>query len=101
MKHSVIAAVLGVAIATFQTTTWAVDAEWAQKELKSHKCLTCHAIDKKKVGPAYKDVAAENKGKSVADVVAKVKANAKHKSALKKTSDDELNKMVEWILTLK
>lgn len=30
--------------------------------LKSKNCLACHAVDKKVVGPAYKDVAAKYKG---------------------------------------
>ena len=35
----------------------------AQEELaQKHACLACHAIDKKLVGPAYKDVAAKYRG---------------------------------------
>jgi cytochrome c len=34
-------------------------------------CLACHAVDKKLVGPAYKDVAAKYKGdKKAADMLA-------------------------------
>ena len=33
---------------------------------KKHNCTSCHAIDKKLVGPAYKDVAAKYKGQNVA-----------------------------------
>jgi cytochrome c len=33
---------------------------------KKHNCTACHAIDKKLVGPAYKDVAAKYKGQNVA-----------------------------------
>ena len=29
---------------------------------KKHNCTACHAVDKKLVGPAYKDVAAKYKG---------------------------------------
>ncbi|MEZ5612650.1 MAG: c-type cytochrome, partial [Rhodocyclaceae bacterium] len=29
---------------------------------KAKNCLACHAVDKKLVGPAYKDVAAKYKG---------------------------------------
>jgi cytochrome c551/c552 len=33
---------------------------YAQEELaKKHNCFACHAVDKKLVGPAYKDVAAK------------------------------------------
>jgi cytochrome c len=30
--------------------------------LKAKNCMACHAVDKKIVGPAYKDVAAKYKG---------------------------------------
>lgn len=33
---------------------------------KKHNCLACHQIDKKAVGPSYKDIAAKYKGQSVA-----------------------------------
>jgi cytochrome c len=38
--------------------------------LKKHNCIACHAIDKKVIGPAYKDVAKKYKGQK--DVVAKL-----------------------------
>lgn len=34
--------------------------------LKKHNCVSCHAIDKKLVGPAYKEVAAKYKGDATA-----------------------------------
>lgn len=39
---------------------------------KSNKCMKCHAVDKKKDGPAFKDVAKKYKGK--ADAEAKLTA---------------------------
>ena len=33
---------------------------------KKHNCTACHALDKKLVGPAYKDVGAKYKGQNVA-----------------------------------
>lgn len=39
---------------------------------KSNKCLKCHAVDKKKDGPAFKEVAKKYKGK--ADAEAKLTA---------------------------
>ena len=33
---------------------------------KKHNCTACHALDKKLVGPAYKDVAAKYRGQNVA-----------------------------------
>ncbi|HTN49172.1 MAG TPA: c-type cytochrome [Burkholderiaceae bacterium] len=55
MKHVVALAALGLAVASGPV--------FAQAELAKQKnCLACHAIDKKLVGPAYKDVAAKYKG---------------------------------------
>ena len=31
---------------------------------KAKNCMSCHAVDKKLVGPSYKDIAARYKGKS-------------------------------------
>ena len=40
----------------------------------SKNCMACHAVDKKMVGPAYKDVAAKYKGKGAeAALAAKIK----------------------------
>ena len=43
----------------------------AQEDLaKSGGCLTCHAVDAKKMGPSFKDIAAKYKGQ--ADAPAKL-----------------------------
>jgi cytochrome c len=46
---------------------------------KAKNCMACHAIDKKLVGPSYKDVAAKYKGdaKAPAMLAAKIKAGGK------------------------
>jgi cytochrome c len=102
MKHPIITtAAAAVAIAFFQTAALAaLDEASAKQELKKHGCLTCHAVDKKKVGPAYKDVATMFKGKTPAEVVAAMKTKKQHAGVLKKTADGDLEMMVEWILSL-
>ena len=40
----------------------AVDAAAAEALARQNNCFKCHAVDKKKVGPAWKDVAAKLKG---------------------------------------
>lgn len=102
MKHPfILAATTGIAIAFLQTVaSAAVDEAWAKRELKGHGCLTCHSIDKKKVGPAYKDVAVMFKGKTPAEVAAEMKTKKQHAGVLKKTADKELEMMIEWILSL-
>ncbi|HJW50900.1 MAG TPA: c-type cytochrome [Burkholderiaceae bacterium] len=55
MKRVLAVTALGLAVASGPV--------FAQAELAKQKnCLACHAIDKKLVGPAYKDVAAKYKG---------------------------------------
>ena len=61
-------------------------------------CMTCHAMDVKKMGPSFKEAAAKFKGKKDADVVAAVKASKSHASS--KASDDDLKALGKWILTL-
>ncbi len=39
----------------------APDSAAAQAILKKNACLACHAVDKKVIGPAYKDIAAKHK----------------------------------------
>ena len=55
MKHLTAFVALGIAVAS--------GPAFAQAELAKQKnCLACHAVDKKLVGPSYKDVAAKYKG---------------------------------------
>ena len=58
---------------------------------KAKNCLVCHATDKKVMGPAFKDVAAKYDDAST--VVASIKNG--------KVSDEEAQKLAQWILSLK
>jgi nitrate/TMAO reductase-like tetraheme cytochrome c subunit/cytochrome c551/c552 len=60
-------------------------------------CLACHAVAEKKMGPALKDEAAEWQGKGDA-LAAKLKSGQGHPAVA--ASDDELKKIVGWMLTL-
>jgi cytochrome c len=98
MRKVLIATAAGLAFAVFQPAASAADAKLAQDELKEHGCLNCHAMDKKKVGPAYKDVAAQFKGKKVDELMAAMKGKPVHKGVLAKTTDSSLKVMLEYIL---
>ena len=69
----------------------------ADDPLKANGCLNCHDKDKKKVGPAFKDVAA--KGLKADDVVAKMKEGKGHPKVAK--PDADLKKAVETALSTK
>src|SRR3970040_177414 len=72
---------------------------------KKYNCLACHTVDKKAVGPAYKDIAKKYKGQNV---------NAQLEQKVKKggsgvwgqvpmppnpaVPDGDLKKLVDWIL---
>ena len=72
----------------------------AQDPLKP-KCLGCHDMDKKKVGPAFKDVAAKHKGNKDAAgaVLAKMKEGKGHPKIA--ASDAELKAAVGTVLSTK
>ena len=89
----------------------AADAEAAKTLAKQSNCFKCHATEKKKDGPSYKEVAAKYKGKpDAAEKLAfhitsgeKVKFEDGHEEehAMVKTKDKaQIDNLVEWILSL-
>jgi cytochrome c len=94
MKSIAIMAVL----ATGMLAMGAANADSGEELAKSSGCLNCHAIDTKKIGPAYKDVAKKFKGQSRENVAAAMKAAPVHASL--KVSDKDLKEIMEWILKL-
>ena len=70
MKSHFIAGVLlatSVAISMTAASAAGIDADAAKKLAKSNDCFNCHAVDKTKVGPSYKKIAAKYKGKADAE----------------------------------
>ncbi|KQU81547.1 MULTISPECIES: c-type cytochrome [unclassified Rhizobacter] len=83
---------------------------FANPELAQKKnCMACHAVDKKLVGPAYKDVAAKYAGqKDAVDKLSQkvIKGGAGVWGAVPmpantQVSDAEAKQLVTWILGLK
>ncbi|QJR15608.1 c-type cytochrome [Usitatibacter palustris] len=72
----------------------AVSAQGSEELAKKSGCMTCHDVAAKKVGPAFKDIAAKNKGKEDA-VVAKL---AKHHGGEKASADDR-KALAKWVLS--
>lgn len=85
-----------------------VDVDAAQALAKKNNCFKCHAVDKKKDGPSYKEIAAKYKGKADAEqklyihltTNPKVKVDGKEEehTALKTKQEDEIRNVVRWIL---
>lgn len=75
---------------------------------KAKNCMSCHAVDKKLVGPAYKEVAAKYKGdaKAPAMLAAKIKAGGKGTwgpvpMPPNNVTPEEAGKLAAWVLALK
>ena len=104
MKKLFIAVAAGLFGLTMQGAVAADGAALAQKG----GCLVCHSVDKKILGPAYKDVAAKYKGQKEAAemLIKKVKAGGSGvwgpipmPPNTGKLSDDEFKALVDWILS--
>ena len=104
MKRTAISASLALALAS--GAALAADAE---QLLKDKNCLTCHQIDKKVVGPAYKEVAAKYKSRKDAEayLAGKIKAGSTGvwgpvpMPPNGTVNDDEAKTLAKFILTVK
>ncbi len=75
---------------------------------KSRNCMSCHAVDHKVVGPAYKDVAAKYAGQNATDMLARKILEGGSGSwgpipmpANTQVSPAEAKKLAAWILEQK
>ncbi len=92
---------VALAAAVFQTSAYSqVDAKKAEALAKQATCLNCHAVDTKKVGPAFKDVAAKNKGADADKLAASMKAKPVHAGALKAAKEEDVKTILSWVLSL-
>jgi cytochrome c len=88
-------------------TTPSALADDAQALATKNQCMTCHKLEGKLVGPAYKDVAAKYKGdpEALDKLTAKVRNGGKGvwgqipMPPNKTISDDDLETVVNWILS--
>jgi cytochrome c len=103
-NHGLLLATLAVAL-TAAPAFAADELALAQKSA----CTACHAVDKKLVGPAYKDVAAKYKGNKDAQKMLEEKVKKggvgvwgqvpmPPNSAVK---DEDIKKLVAWVLSIK
>lgn len=99
----------GTCIALAALAGGALPAAASEQLAKKHNCLACHTVDKKMVGPSYKDVAAKYRG----DKAAAAKLAAKVKNGGQgvwgnvpmppntAVPDADVNALVKWILSQK
>jgi cytochrome c len=97
--------ILAAAMAALTAMPALANPELAQKK----NCLACHAVDKKVIGPAYKDVAAKYAGqKDAADKLAqKIQKGgsgvwgAVPMPANPQVNEAEAKQLATWVLGLK
>ena len=87
----------------------AVDAEAAQALIKKSDCGKCHAVDKKKDGPSFKETAAKYKTKADAEetlfkhvtTAPKIKIDGKEEEhkVVKSKDEAEIRNLARWILS--
>ena len=99
---------IGLTLAALALAAAALPALASEELAKKNACTACHAIDKKIVGPAYKEVAAKYKGdaKAEAMLIDKVKKGGvgtwgqipmPPNSTVK---DEDVKTLVKWILAV-
>ena len=80
-----------------------------EKLAQSSGCMTCHSVDKKVIGPSYKEVAAKyrNDKTAAAKLFQKVKAGGKGvwgetpMPPNAHVKDEDIKTIVQWILSIK
>jgi cytochrome c len=107
MKNSIITMAAAVTLGLAAQANAAVDAAKAQELAKSKNCFACHMVDKKLVGPGFKEIAKKYKGDggAVGALTTKViKGTSGVWGAIpmppNPVSKDESKMLVEWILSL-
>jgi cytochrome c len=105
-KHDAIkwAAALSMAVALLATpiAAAAADADAAQGLARQNNCFKCHSVENKKMGPAWKDVAAKYKADKDAEakLVKHLTTGPNDHPVIKAKSPDDTKNLVNWILSL-
>ena len=104
MKSGSISLVFGIV-----TALAALPATANEKLAEKYACLACHAVDKKVVGPSYKDIAAKYRGQK--GIESKLAAKVKNGGAgvwgqvpmapNTHVPDADIAALVKWILSTK
>ena len=106
--HSKIALLLGsLLLASAGAVLAEVDVDAAQALMKKSNCGKCHALDKKKDGPSYKETAKKYQGKPDAEqelyihltTHSKVEGKEEEHAPLKTKKEADVRNVVRWILT--
>lgn len=97
------------ALAVAAALTVAGTAHANEKLLQSSGCMTCHGVDKKVIGPSYKEIATKYRSDKGAEagLIKKVKGGGKGvwgempMPPNAHVKDEDIKTMVQWILAIK
>src|SRR5262245_28203583 len=105
----IVTAIAAVIVAALVPSAHAADAKSAEALAQQSGCLACHTVDKKLVGPSYKEIAdryRNDKG-AEANLFKKVKEGGKGvwgdipMTPNAHVKDQDIKTIVQWILTIK
>jgi cytochrome c len=111
IRWALAAGTLAMASPFVQSASAAIDPVAAEALMVDSGCNKCHKVDKKKDGPAYRDVAAKYRGKPDAEAIIThhvtsgemVKFDDGHEEKHKKVkakSPADVKNIVDWILSM-
>lgn len=97
------------AAAALAAVAFCASAQANEKLAQASGCMTCHAIDKKVIGPSYKEVAAKYRNDKNAEAALFKKVKAGGKGVWGETpmppnphvKDEDIRTLVKWVLSQK
>ena len=100
---------LFAAFAVLAGLTLGFQARADEKLAQASGCMTCHGVDKKVIGPSYKEVAAKYQGDKTAEanLIKKVKSGGQGvwgptpMPPNPHVKDEDIKILVQWILSQK
>ena len=105
-KATVVA--LGAVLALGAAPVARADDAAVESLMKKSNCFKCHAVDKKKDGPAFKETAAKYKGKADAEAklythlttnpTVKIDGKEEEHDSLKTKDDAQIREVIRWVL---
>jgi cytochrome c len=90
-------------IAAFMALS-AVSVQASADLVRGNNCMACHAVERKLVGPSFKDIAGRYTAKDTAQLVASIQKGGAGKwgaipmPANPQVNNDEAAALVDWIL---
>jgi cytochrome c len=100
-----------LALVAVASPAWSFDSSEAEQQLKANSCVKCHAVDRKKDGPAYRDVAAKFRSQPDAEkkviyhitsgeMVKLPDGHEERHKKIKSNNEQQLQNLARWILSL-